>query len=236
LRRPHLAPALHSITSRVLLSMLLVLPQMLPASLSPDSTLHGRVLAKVHELCTELGTGTTNIMSKSLGFVIRVGIIDGSEHTLISNEDVHQRLNLMLHPRVPPLVRSLPHVESLSLFRAEESLDEIDTRGALGLEFAEPNVPNFEDDIVTLSSLPKPMATQPSQTPNVVAKQADALSRTQPLTHPAPQAKVVEPISTSTLPLQLDPFPSLPDPLPSKQISMTTDSTISVAVQPAQLI
>ena len=39
----------------------------------------------------------------------------------------------MLHPRVPPLVRSLPHVESLSLFRAEEGHEEKEMRRGLGL-------------------------------------------------------------------------------------------------------
>jgi hypothetical protein len=80
LRSPHLAAAVHSIASRVLLSMLLVLPQMPPASLSLDPALHGRVLAKAHELCTELGSGTTSAMSKNLGLVIRAGVIGESEH------------------------------------------------------------------------------------------------------------------------------------------------------------
>jgi hypothetical protein len=80
LRKLHLAPAIHSIASRVLLSMLLVLPQISPASLSWDPTLHGQVFAKVHELCSELGSGTTSTMSKSLGLVISAGVIDGSEH------------------------------------------------------------------------------------------------------------------------------------------------------------
>lgn len=60
--------------------MLLALPQMSPELLSPDLTLHGRVLAKVREVCVELGSGTTNAMSKSLGIVIHAGILDGSEH------------------------------------------------------------------------------------------------------------------------------------------------------------
>jgi hypothetical protein len=79
LRKLHLAPAIHSIASRVLLSMLLILPQISPASLSWDLTLHGQVFAKVHELCFELGSGTST-MSKSLGLVISAGVIDGSEH------------------------------------------------------------------------------------------------------------------------------------------------------------
>lgn len=39
----------------------------------------------------------------------------------------------MLHPRLPPLVRALPHVEALSLFRAEEGQEEKDARQGLGL-------------------------------------------------------------------------------------------------------
>lgn len=77
LRRPHLAAAVQSIVSRVLLSMLLVLPQIPPPSLSPDTTLHGRVLAQVREICVELGSSTST-MSKSLGLVIRAGVIDRS--------------------------------------------------------------------------------------------------------------------------------------------------------------
>ncbi|TFY71412.1 hypothetical protein EVG20_g1596 [Dentipellis fragilis] len=42
-------------------------------------------------------------------------------------------LDLLLHPRVPPLVRSLPHVDALSLFRAEESNEEQDVRTGLGI-------------------------------------------------------------------------------------------------------
>lgn len=39
----------------------------------------------------------------------------------------------MLHPRAPPLIRALPHVESLSLFQAEESQDELETRSKMGI-------------------------------------------------------------------------------------------------------
>jgi hypothetical protein len=44
---------------------------------------------------------------------------------------------MLLHPRVPPLVRSLPHVESLSLFRTEESQEEAEAREALDLTYGE---------------------------------------------------------------------------------------------------
>lgn len=48
-------------------------------------------------------------------------------------QSIFPELELLLHPRVPPLVRSLPHVETLSLFRAEESQEEVEARQALEL-------------------------------------------------------------------------------------------------------
>lgn len=52
----------------------------------------------------------------------------------LQNEDITLRdIDLLLHPRVPPLVRSLPHVEMLSLFREEEGDEELNMRRALGL-------------------------------------------------------------------------------------------------------
>ncbi|KAG6877240.1 hypothetical protein C0992_010466 [Termitomyces sp. T32_za158] len=63
-------------------------------------------------------------------------------------QDIRHNLEILLHPRVPPLVRSLPHVESLSLFRAEESQEELDTREGLGLCGASPGQLNLVEDVV----------------------------------------------------------------------------------------
>jgi len=225
LRRPHLAVAVHSIASRVLLSMLLVLPQMLPPSLSPDTTLHGRLLAQVHEICVELGSSTST-MSKSLGLVIRAGIIDGSGRTLTSGEDVYRKLDLLLHPRVPPLVRSLPPVESLSLFRAEESLEEIDAREALGLDIAEqhPKVPSPMNDIVMTLDIVQPMTILPPPTPAAIPKHASE-SNHPAIAQPVPQTKVAHTLSPSLLPLST-----------KEQASSASVSTAPVTVQRADVI
>jgi hypothetical protein len=240
LRSPHLAPAVHSIASRVLLSMLLVLPRMSPASLSPDPPLHGRVLAKVHEICAELGSGTTSVMSKSLGLVIQASIVDGSEHVsrrlrflraydllqlqaLISSEGVRRTLDLLLHPRVPPLIRSLPHVESLSLFRAEESLEEIDAREALGLGVAEQHLKALDstENVTIAPPNPETINVQPSPTP----ASASAAQTILP-------SKFVEPTPKSPLPLP-------PSPLPSSSLIQTltaSSSIVPATVQPAPVV
>ena len=50
---------------------------------------------------------------------------------------MQHEIDLLLHPRVPPLVRSLPHVEALSLFHAEENQEERDARQSLSLSVAQ---------------------------------------------------------------------------------------------------
>lgn len=79
MRSPQITPAVSSIISRVLLSMLLVLPHMSPALLSPNPAFHVRVLGSVRELCVELGGGTQSVMSKTLGFVLNTYVGHGGE-------------------------------------------------------------------------------------------------------------------------------------------------------------
>lgn len=57
----------------------------------------------------------------------------------------------MLHPRVPPLIRALPHVEVLSLFRAEEGHEEKDARREAGFVTIEEirATENVRDETVT---------------------------------------------------------------------------------------
>lgn len=84
MRNHNLSPAIQSISSRVLISVLLALPQISPASLSEDLTLHKRLLQLVHAMSTELGSGTTSVMSKSLGLVIRATVTDESYDVCLS--------------------------------------------------------------------------------------------------------------------------------------------------------
>ncbi|KAF9028466.1 hypothetical protein BDZ89DRAFT_1066113 [Hymenopellis radicata] len=125
LRNPSINPATHSICFRVLLSILLFLPQKSPSSISPDVTLHRSLLQQVQDVTMELASGTTNTMSKTLAIVLKAVESSSNVDALIPE--------LLLHPRVPPLVRSMPHVETLSLFHAEESSEEARIRESFGL-------------------------------------------------------------------------------------------------------
>ncbi|KAL6305864.1 hypothetical protein BKA93DRAFT_824657 [Sparassis latifolia] len=125
-----ISPAVHSLAGRMLLSIYIALPQIPPALLSPDLSLHGALYVKVRNICTDLAIGTTSTMSKSLGLIIS-SMEDGDSEPRDAN--VQRTIDLLLHPRVPPLVRALPHVEMLSLFREEEGKEEMEARRRLGI-------------------------------------------------------------------------------------------------------
>lgn len=67
------SPTVHSICAKVILSLLLNLPQIPPKSLSPDSTAHGRLFDKVRMLCTQLGCGSEGVFNQALSLIINSG-------------------------------------------------------------------------------------------------------------------------------------------------------------------
>ena len=67
---PELPEYLQSLTSRLLLSLLMVLPTMAASSVSIDLTLHGKILSRVKDLTLELCSTSGSILSKSLPVVV----------------------------------------------------------------------------------------------------------------------------------------------------------------------
>ncbi|KAG1892257.1 rRNA processing/ribosome biogenesis-domain-containing protein [Suillus subluteus] len=175
MRGAELQSAIRSLACRVMLSLSLSLTAMSRSSLSRDVHLHSLVHAKVNDVCLELARGTTSAMSKSLGLVLRSVVTQGNEHTMHTKLELQQEVDLLLHPRGPPLVRPLPHVEALSLFRAEESNEERAARTSLAL--ATTYDANVMDDMVdptivtpTPDPAPRPVSTHlPMPTPKITA-------------------------------------------------------------------
>lgn len=114
---------------------------------------------------------------------------------------------------MPPLVRSLPHVESLSLFRAEESQAEADIREGLNLCGAFPEQSNqVEEDVVMKDFAPSETQQVSNRQPARVAEpplpqSPLPLSVTNTSTKPQLAASVV------LLPVTIEPSrPTLPEP------------------------
>ncbi|KAF7288291.1 RIX1 domain-containing protein [Mycena chlorophos] len=190
LRTASLSAALQSIVCRVALSALLALPEMLPSALSPDPQFHSLLLDEVQEICVEFASASVEGLSKSLGLVVGSCSTQGK---------MSREIELLLHPRLPPLMRSMPGVEALSLFRAEESQEESDLLRSLGLVSADPptmeSQPAMEAEpvasVVPHATLaPPPMSQQPStpQLPPLAEKPAPIAAAPRTALPPRPPA------------------------------------------------
>ncbi|KAJ6628867.1 rRNA processing/ribosome biogenesis-domain-containing protein [Mycena sp. CBHHK59/15] len=180
LRNPNLSPAVHSISCRIILSVLLALPQMSPASFSSDLRLHSLLLERVQNLSMELGAGSSGGMSQSLGLVLGASL---------GNTSAFRGAEILLHPRLAPLLRSLPYVESLSLFRGEESQEESDACQILGL--VAPQLGSSVGTDIDMAEPPPvspPANSKPPVSPTYIEKPATTTQA--PATQPLPPASL----------------------------------------------
>lgn len=107
-------------------------------------------------------------------FLKRILQIERHAQNLATRDKLHSRVDLLLHPRRPPFVRTLPFVESLSLSSAEESAEETATRQSLDLAFGSGEV--------RLNN------SEPQTHPEPVIQNSLALDRQTPLNPPQKQA------------------------------------------------
>ncbi|KAL0573964.1 hypothetical protein V5O48_007979 [Marasmius crinis-equi] len=205
LRNPDVSSAMHSLACRVVLAAIISLPQLAAALVSPDVQLYQQLLKRLQSLAMELGQGTTSAMGKSLGLVIHALSMANVD------EDTMRNLDVLLHPRLPPLLRSLPQLEALSLFRTEESEEEAAERQRLGLEtnagvgeIYENRVLTTEQDIIMkdapateINSIPPSTSTAPASAPRIhpsviapLASQAPAPQNSAPLPKPVAEVPV----------------------------------------------
>lgn len=136
----------------------------------------------------------------------------------LQSEDAFLRdIDLLLHPRVPPLVRSLPHVEMLSLFREEEGDEEQGMRKTLGLASADetlftlpsnPQRPEAPPEPVNAPSVPSLGVTEP------VAKSSNPGQFTTPIRQ-LPQMQISPPAANAPQPIASRPATTLAHAAPT---------------------
>ncbi|KAL5507952.1 hypothetical protein ACEPAH_5570 [Sanghuangporus vaninii] len=138
LRVPKIPAYLQSLTSRLLLSLLLLLPKLPANAVAHDPSTKGSILRRVKETCIEFMSGSSVVLCKSLPLVASAI----AEEDAFANEKVGssnqngQILDLMLHPRLPPLLRPLPTLDDVALWQTEEGMEEHNTRESLRLRSA----------------------------------------------------------------------------------------------------
>ncbi|KAL1723421.1 rRNA processing/ribosome biogenesis-domain-containing protein [Schizophyllum commune] len=211
LRAAELAPMLRSIASRVLLSVHLALPGMAPGAVAKDLAVYGRVVERVQMAVVEVGAGSSSAMGKGLPLAMK-GVLAGV------NEDAFRTLDLLLHPRLPPLVRPLPHVDALALFAGEESAEEKRTRIDMGFSMSAdaPTSTSNEANEASAMEQDQPVDTAPAATPHA-------------------SATFMQPPALKTYPSAL-PIATMPPPAPAQaEPAYVPASSTAAALAPAAL-
>jgi hypothetical protein len=218
LHNPYLPPATHSLASRVLAGLNLTLPFLDPAQLSHDLMFHTKIIHGIQAVALELCASSWGAMDRSLSLIMHeldppddpVSHVHYEEYELLMTFSegpstfTLRDLDRLLHPRVPPLVRALPHVESLCLFRREESLEERELRESLRVAIS----PRHD----------KETAGAESQPPTI----GPALASQVP--HPSPHTLADVGASITPAPAFLPPYPqsaALVSPKPPPSPSLT---------------
>lgn len=133
LSSPHTNAATASVASRLLLSLLLHLPQLPPSLVSSDPSLRNQILEKVIWACeiTILYDASNPWLRRGLGLFAQM---IGQPGDAGGPQDVQaiRALSLLIHPHLPPNVRSISSLDSVSLYRIEGK-DEREAREGLGL-------------------------------------------------------------------------------------------------------
>ncbi|KAF8515002.1 rRNA processing/ribosome biogenesis-domain-containing protein [Gautieria morchelliformis] len=133
LSNPHLSAPIRTLALRLLVTLLLEIPRYSPSAHSRDLAFHGRVHAKVLLLCSKhVLVGSSGWVNSALGLVI-----NGTEGAMYDSELTQRQLDTLLHPRLPPLLRSQPPVEAVYLFRSGSAKDDKAARDAVGLNTIE---------------------------------------------------------------------------------------------------
>ena len=83
-RNPNLSSAMQSIIARIIISALIVLPRMPSTLLSANPGLMFQVKEKIQKFGVSIGSGTSNVMSKSLPFVVDA-VLEGSNIPVCCN-------------------------------------------------------------------------------------------------------------------------------------------------------
>lgn len=148
---PHTNSATSSVASRLLLSILLHLPQMPSSLVSADPSMHSRILNKVIWACdvTILHDAGNPWLRRGLGLV--AGIVGQRQAT---NDDLSaiRSLSLLIHPHLPPNSKAITSsIENIPLYRSEGK-EEREAREAMRLV-------SLEDASVPVQEPPRATAT-----------------------------------------------------------------------------
>jgi len=184
---PHLSTTSQSAIARTIIATLMALPRQSAALISPDARFIHQLSERISTFAAQIASGTSNVVSKALPFVMSEATGEQtvryilSTLTLLIISKIDKQLELLIHPRVPPLVRLVPNVEALTLFAPEAPPEE-------------ENQPTFVEQLVpapVLQPVAKPLFSLPStQEPTQTPPIQTETSKTATVRPPSPMLAV----------------------------------------------
>lgn len=256
LSNPHLSDTVRTLAARLLVTLLLELPRHPPSAISSDLALHGRIYAKTFSLCNKhVLTMASGWINSAVGLVINAvdGVMDGSEMVNISVKTTHhpgayfmpraqvinsavetqRQLDVLLHPRLPPLLRSLPPIEAVSLFRTASAKEDRAVRDTLGMGTIEDVQPETTTtattgSVMTIAHVSSDASGAPAQ------PESPRVAPPTPASAPAPSlapaaASVVAPVATRQTPQPSFLGTSTAPPFVPSKASILTQQIATVA-------
>lgn len=182
---------------RTALTLTLVLQQRTAHSLSVDTSVHGRLLEWLTAITVDLsGRGMSGWAAQGLPLVVsttihdkvsrRLRAFDRAKLTFGVFKDACRSLEVALHPRVPPLLRAIPEMDSFVLFRGEETKAQREARETLRLDTAHSEAHPPGSNVVPFSThVPDVPVNDPNLTPRVSQAQVVPVSAATAYTEPA---------------------------------------------------
>ncbi|KAH8118617.1 rRNA processing/ribosome biogenesis-domain-containing protein [Phellopilus nigrolimitatus] len=238
LRVPNIPAYLQSLSSRLLLSLLVALPKLPALAISQSPSLKEEILRRVKRTCLEFAIGSSAVLCKSLPLVVDAITDDKGAYIFTSQETScnTQIIDLMLHPRVPPVLRPLPSLDTVALTRAEESTDERMARENLGLcsmsdgmdvgtGMGDPDgstsTSETQQHMQTLPDIPN-KAVPPAVFPAAPVESAVPLAQPA-LFSPEPMPTATKAVAASTMVME--------SPIKQKQVAQPSGSSFSNRIQ-----
>ena len=161
---PHTDPATAAVSSRLLLSLLLYLPQTPVSLVSLDPTAHERILDQVVWACetTILHDASNPWLRRGLALFAQAIGQDGNGHAsyglygLYGRMQAMKTLSLLIHPHLPPLLRNIASLDNVPIYKTEGK-EEREVREGMGLVSLDDKTGALvEDANVTLVSYKPP--------------------------------------------------------------------------------
>ncbi|KZS97888.1 hypothetical protein SISNIDRAFT_481768 [Sistotremastrum niveocremeum HHB9708] len=125
--RTSLQPSVRSLIVKLMLSLRLSLPQMPPSSISAVSlALHAELSIKIRQICLDILTDPFGLGEQAFGLIFAAESRASESGLILDSSSI-------LHPRLPPLVKSHLSHSSVILFSSEESPEDISLRQSSGI-------------------------------------------------------------------------------------------------------